>query len=184
MSPVCLLADVGPLIPGLDPVTGSYLAAGLIIAVVLVASRTLSRRTGIPTPVFLVVAGGAGRFVRPVGTLGLSPRVGWVGCRPPRVSHAGLVTSPRELRTNALPIGLGALGLVLATTFAVAGVAWAVVPSLGWVGAFVLGSVVAPTDPVAATSVFSRLGAPRSVTTILEGESLVNDGVALALFTL
>lgn len=176
--------SLGTLIPGFDPVTGSYLGAGLAIAVVVVASRTLARRSGIPYPAFLVVAGAAVSFVPHMGNIVLEPRVVFLGFLPPLVYHAGLVTSPRELRANALPVGLGALGLVLATTFAVAGLAWAVVPALGWVGAFVLGAVVAPTDPVAATSVFNRLGVPPHVTTILEGESLVNDGVALALFSI
>lgn len=174
----------GTLIPGFDPVTGSYLGAGLLLAAVVVASRTLARRSGIPYPVFLVAAGAATSFVPHVGSITLQPRVVFLGFLPPLVYHAGLVTSPRELRANAWPIALGALGLVLATTFTVAAVAWAVVPTLGWVGAFVLGAVVAPTDPVAATSVFTRLGVPANVTTILEGESLVNDGIALALFTI
>ncbi|MGH9105958.1 MAG: Na+/H+ antiporter [Acidimicrobiales bacterium] len=171
------------LIPGFDPVTGSYLGVGLAIAVVVVASRTFARRTGVPYPVFLVVAGSAASFVPHMGNVALEPQVVFLGFLPPLVYHAGVVTSPRELRANALPIGLGALGLVLATTFVVASVAWAVAPVLGWVGAFVLGAVVAPTDAVAATSVFARLGVPPRVTTILEGESLVNDGVALALLT-
>lgn len=176
--------SLGTLIPGFDPVTGSYLGAGLAIALVVVASRTLARRTGIPYPAFLVVAGAAVSFVPHMGTIVLEPQVVFLGFLPPLVYHAGLVTSPRELRANALPVGLGALGLVFATTFAVAGLAWAVAPALGWVGAFVLGAVVAPTDPVAATSVFNRLGVPPHVATILEGESLVNDGIALALFSI
>ncbi|HET6811071.1 MAG TPA: Na+/H+ antiporter [Acidimicrobiales bacterium] len=164
--------------------TGSVLAAGLAIAVVVVASRALSQRSGIPYPVFLVVAGAAASFIPHLPAVHLQPRVVFLGFLPPLVYHAGLVTSPRELRANAAPIGLGALGLVLATTFAVAGATWAAVPSLGWAAAFILGSVVAPTDPVAATSVLNRLGAPPEVTAILEGESLVNDGIALALFSL
>ncbi|HEY1633529.1 MAG TPA: Na+/H+ antiporter [Acidimicrobiales bacterium] len=164
--------------------TASLLGVGLAMAVVVVASRALSQRSGLPYPVFLVVAGAAASFAPHVPAIHLDPRVVFLGFLPPLVYHAGLVTSPRELRANALPISLGALGLVLATTFAVAGVAWAVAPALGWVGAFVLGSVVAPTDPVAATSVLKRLGGPPQVTTILEGESLVNDGIALSLFAL
>ena len=164
--------------------TGSLLAVGLAIAVVVVVGRTLARRTGVPYPVFLVVAGAVAAFVPRVPPVHLQPRVVFLGFLPPLVYHAGLVTSPRELRSNALPIGLGALGLVLATTFAVAGATWAAAAPMGWVAAFVLGSVVAPTDPVAATSVLNRLGGPPKVTTILEGESLVNDGVALSLFSL
>ncbi len=174
----------GTPILGFDSVTASYLGAGLVIAISVVASRTLARRSGIPYPVFLVVAGAGAGFLPHVGGTALDPRIVFFGFLPPLVYHAGLVTSPRELRAHAWPIGLGALGLVLATTFAVAGVSWAVAPGIGWVGAFILGSVVAPTDPVAATSVFGRLGVPPHVTTILEGESLVNDGVALALFSI
>ncbi|MGH9083494.1 MAG: Na+/H+ antiporter, partial [Acidimicrobiales bacterium] len=166
------------------PVTSSLLGVGLAMAVVVVASRALARRTGVPYPVFLVVAGAAGSFVPGVPAIHLDPKVVFFGFLPPLIYHAGLVTSPRELRAHALPIGLGAFGLVLATTFAVAGSAWAAVPALGWAGAFVLGAVVAPTDPVAATSVLGRLGAPPGLTTVLEGESLVNDGIALSLLTL
>ncbi|MDA8303327.1 MAG: Na+/H+ antiporter [Actinomycetota bacterium] len=176
------MSQLAALVPGLDPVTSTYLFAGLGIAVVVVASRTLSRWSRVPYPVFLVVAGALASFMPGLGPITLEPRVVFLGFLPPLVYHAGLVTSPRELRANALPIGLGALGLVLATTMAVAAVVWALVPSFGWVGAFVLGAVVAPTDVVAAVSVFNRLGAPPRVTTVLEGESLVNDGIALALF--
>ena len=176
------MSQLAALVPGLDPVTSTYLFAGLGIAVVVVASRTLSRWSRVPYPVFLVVAGALVSFLPGLGPVTLQPRVVFLGFLPPLVYHAGLVTSPRELRANALPIGLGALGLVVATTMAVAAVVWALVPSMEWVGAFVLGAVVAPTDAVAAVSVFNRLGAPPRVTTVLEGESLVNDGIALVLF--
>ena len=156
----------------------------LAIAVVMVVSRTLSRRIGIPYPVFLVVAGAAASFLPNVPPIHLNPEVVFLGFLPPLVYHAGIVTSPRELRANAMPIGLGALGLVLATTFSVAGTVWGAVPALAWTPALLLGAVVAPTDPVSATSVLRRLGGPPHVTTILEGESLVNDGIALSLFSL
>lgn len=164
--------------------TWSLLAVGLVMAAMMVASRALARRTGLPYPVFLVIAGSAMAFVPNVHAVHLEPRIVFLGFLPPLVYHAGIVTSPRELRANALPIALGAFGLVLATTFAVAGATRWAYPALGWTGAFVLGAVVAPTDPVAATSVLDRLGGPPKLTTILEGESLVNDGVALSLFTL
>lgn len=160
------------------------LGVGLAVAAVVVTSRLLARRTGLPYPVFLVVAGAAAGFVPGIPAIRLDPNVVFLGFLPPLVYHAGLVTSPRELRANALPIGLGALGLVLATTFAVAGAVWLTTPPVGFIGAFILGAVVAPTDPVAATSVLNRLGGPPRLTAILEGESLVNDGIALSLLTL
>lgn len=163
---------------------GSLLAAGFVLAAVVVASRALSRRSGVPYQVLLAVAGAGVSFIPHVPAIHLQPQVVFLGFLPPLVYHAGLITSPWELRANALPIALGALGLVLATTFAVAGAAFAASPKLGWAAAFILGAVVAPTDPVASTSVINRLGAPPKITTILEGESLVNDGIALALFSL
>lgn len=176
-----LSAALGPSAGGVSTAVGTYLGFGLAVAMVVVASRWLARRTGVPYPVFLVIAGAAGSYLPRLGHVQLQPDVVFLGFLPPLVYHAGLVTSPRELRANALPIGLGALGLVLATTFAVAGVAWAEVGSLGFPAAFVLGAVVAPTDPVSSTSVFDRLGVHPRVSTIVEGESLVNDGIALTL---
>ncbi len=167
---------------GVGPVSVAALVAGLILSVALVVCRALARRTGVPYAVFLVVAGAGVSFLPGLPSVGFRPAVVFYGFIPPLVYYAGIGISPRELRTHALPIGLSALGLVLVTTFAVAGATDAAAPWLGWGAAFVLGAVVAPTDPVAATATLDRLGGPRDMTLILEGESLVNDGVALALF--
>ena len=56
------------------------------------------------------------------------------------------------------------------------------VPALGWAAAFTLGAIVAPTDALAATSVFRRLGAPRVIVTLIEGEALFNDATALVAY--
>lgn len=165
-------------------IISSAFAAGLIIAFIVVGSRALAGRTRLPYAVFLVVGGTAVSFLPHIPSVTLRPQVVFLGLLPPLVYHAGLVTSPRELKANALPIGLSAVGLVLATTFAVTALAWQFGARMGWTGAFILGSVVAPTDPVAATAVLNRLGGPADLTSILEGESLVNDGIALALFSL
>jgi len=65
---------------------------------------------------------------------------------------------------------------------AVAVVAQALIPDLGWAAAFALGAIVAPPDAVAATAVLQRLGVPRRIVTILEGESLINDATALVAY--
>ena len=88
------------------------------------------------------------------------------------------------MRENWLSILLLAFGLTAATLFAVGGVAWAAVAALGAGGAFVLGAVLGPTDPVSATSVIGSTSAPRSSATILEAESLVNDGIGLVAFSI
>jgi len=88
------------------------------------------------------------------------------------------MTSPRELKQEWEAVGLLAVGLVAVTIVAVAAIAH-LVAGLDWPAAFVLGAVVGPTDPVAATTVFKRIGLPERLTTILEGESLTNDGSAL-----
>jgi CPA1 family monovalent cation:H+ antiporter len=94
---------------------------------------------------------------------------------------AAFLASAYELRDHAQPIGLLAIGLVLATVGGVAAAAhWLL--GLEWVPAFVLGAVLGPTDPVSATAVIRRLGAPARIETILEGEALVNDGTGLTAY--
>jgi CPA1 family monovalent cation:H+ antiporter len=101
---------------------------------------------------------------------------------PPLLYGAAFFTSLRDLRANLRPISMLAIGLVLATTVAVAVVAHAAVDGLSWGAAFVLGAIVSPTDPLAATAIARRIGVPRRLVTIVEGESLVNDGTALVLY--
>src|SRR5205823_8431871 len=86
------------------------------------------------------------------------------------------------LRANTRAIGILAIGLVVATTVTVAVVAHAAVGGMTWAAAFTLGAVVAPTDPIAATSIMRRLGVSRRLVSIVESESLVNDGTALVLY--
>jgi CPA1 family monovalent cation:H+ antiporter len=101
---------------------------------------------------------------------------------PPLLYWAGFFSSPRDLRADARAISLSAVGLVLATAAAVAVAAHAVVDGLPWAAAFALGAIVSPTDPVAATAIGRRLGIPRRLITIIEGESLINDATALVIY--
>ncbi len=101
---------------------------------------------------------------------------------PPLLFVAAIETPIRELRTYVTPILRLAIGLVLFTMIIVAIVAQFVLPDIGWAAAFTLGAIVAPTDALAATSVFRRLGAPRLVSTLIEGEALFNDATALVAY--
>ncbi|MEJ7788953.1 MAG: cation:proton antiporter [Thermoleophilaceae bacterium] len=100
---------------------------------------------------------------------------------PPLLYAAAFFSNLRELRVNARPIGLLAIGLVIATTLTVAGVAHYAI-GLDWAVAFVLGAIVSPTDAVAPAAILRRLGVPRRVLTIVEGENLTNDWTALVTY--
>ena len=102
---------------------------------------------------------------------------------PPLIYAASFSSSTQDLRTHARAIGLLAVGLVLLSMAAVAAVAHSVA-GIGWGPALVLGAILGPTDPIAATSVLRRLGAPDRISTILEGEALINDGTGLTVYKL
>jgi CPA1 family monovalent cation:H+ antiporter len=155
----------------------------LQLFVLLVAGAALLILSGplrIPYPILLVIGGLLLGFVPGVPELTMPPEVVLIGILPPLLYVAAYFTGLRELRQNLRPITLLAVGLVLATMAGVAVVAHAAT-DLPWAACFVLGAVVSPTDPIAATAIGRRLGVPRRLIDIVEGESLVNDGTALVL---
>ena len=101
---------------------------------------------------------------------------------PPLLYSAAFFSSLRDLRANVRPISFLAVGLVLATTFAVGAAAHWAIEGMSWTAALVLGAIVSPTDPVAATAIARRLGVPRRIVTVVEGESLINDGTGLVVY--
>jgi len=147
------------------------------LAALLIAAPKLR----VPYPIFLVLGGLALGFVPGMPTITLPPEVVLVAVLPPLLYLSAYRTSLRDLRANAQAIALLAVGLVAATTVAVALVAHAAIDQMSWSAAFALGAVVAPTDPIAATAIMRRLGVPRRLVSIVESESLVNDGTALVL---
>jgi CPA1 family monovalent cation:H+ antiporter len=153
---------------------------GLLIGIgALLVLAPVSR---VPYPILMVLGGLVLSFVPGLPDFELPPELVLVAFLPPLLYSAAFFTSLRDLRANIAPIGLLAIGLVAATTLGVGVVAHWVVDDLSWPAAFVLGAVVSPTDPLAATSIARRLGAPRRVVAIVEGESLVNDATALVLY--
>ena len=152
---------------------------GLLVAVAGLV--LLANITNVPYPIFLVIGGLALGFVPGIPRIELAPELVLLIFLPPLLYVSAFFSSPRDLRANVRPIGLLSVGLVALTTLVVAGVAhWAM--GFSWPVAFVLGAVVSPTDPVAATAIAERLGVPRRIVTVVEGESLVNDGTALVLY--
>ena len=141
----------------------------------------VARRLRIAHPVALV-AGGLGVGVLPFApNVRVAPDLIQFVFLPPILFPAAMVFALEDVRGYLRAIGALAVGLVLATMAAIA-VAVHAVLEIGWASAFVLGAVLGPTDPVSATSVIRRVGAPGRIATILEGESLVNDGTGLAAF--
>ncbi len=168
------------------PVTDTSSSSAIeIVFALLIAATVLAiaaRRIGIPYPIVLVLGGLAIGFVPGLPAIELAPDVVFLLFLPPILFAAGYFTSIRDLHANIRPIALLAVGLVLFTTAVVAAVAHTLVPGMGWAAAFTLGAIVAPPDAAAATSVFERLGVPRRIVTILEGESLLNDATALVAY--
>jgi CPA1 family monovalent cation:H+ antiporter len=157
----------------------------LVLLALLVAGAALlavAPRLRIPYPILLVLGGLALGFVPGLPEIELRPEVVLVAILPPLLYSSAFFTSLRDLRRNARPLALLAIGLVLATMLAVAAVSHAAIPGLSWPVCFVLGAVVAPTDAVAATAIARRLGLPRRLVTLIEGESLVNDATALVAY--
>jgi monovalent cation/hydrogen antiporter len=155
-----------------------------LVAALLVAVATLvvaAQKSRVPYPIFLVVGGLALGAIPGLPKIALRPELVLVIVLPPLLYSTAFFSSLRDLRENAQPIALLALGLVLATTLSVAAIGHAAL-GLPWHSAFVLGAVVAPTDPTAATAIAGRLGVPRRVVTIIEGESMINDATALIAY--
>src|SRR5215213_1997121 len=146
------------------------------------ALLVLAYQTAVPYPILLVIGGAGIGFIPGLPPVELPPEAVLVIFLPPLLYSAAFFSSLRDLRDNMRPIGLLAIGLVVMTTLGVGLVAHAVVDDLSWAAAFLLGAIVAPTDPVAATAIASRSGAPRRIVTVLEGESLVNDATALVAY--
>ena len=158
---------------------------GLVALALLVAVAGLlvvAPAVRIPYPILLVLGGLLLGLVPGMPECEHQPELVFFGVLPPLLYSAAFFTSLRDLRTMARPIGGLAVGLVVATTVAVAVVAHAFVEGLSWGSAFVLGAIVSPTDPLAATSIARRFGVPRKLVTIVEGESLVNDGTGLVAY--
>jgi Na+/H+ antiporter len=157
------------------------LILGLLVAIAVLAG--FARVVGIPYPVVLVLGGLAIGLVPGFPHVRVQPDLIFFVFLPPLLYSAAFLSSATELRELVRPILTLAIGLVLATMVVTAVVAHGVF-GVPWAPAFVLGAVVGATDPISATSLLRRLGAPERIAALLEGESLVNDGTALVSYKL
>jgi CPA1 family monovalent cation:H+ antiporter len=154
----------------------------IAFAAVVVAITAIARRLPVPPPILQVAAGFLVGLLPGMSLPELDPDLVFFAFLPPVLWAAAFFTSLRDFAANRRPIGLLAIGLVLATSAAVAVTARALFPGMPWPVAVALGAIVSPPDAVAAAAVVSRLPVPRRVVVVLEGESLVNDASALILY--
>jgi CPA1 family monovalent cation:H+ antiporter len=153
---------------------------GLFVAVA--GLSTLARRLSVPYPILLVIGGVVMGGIPGLPAVELDPDLVLVIFLPPLLYYAAFFSSLRDLRADARGISLTSVGLVLVTMCAVAVISHAVIDGMPWAMAFALGAIVSPTDPIAATTIMRRVGVPRRVVTVVEGESLVNDAAALIAY--
>jgi monovalent cation/hydrogen antiporter len=157
-------------------------ATVIILLAVVTALAEITDKIRIPYPILLVLAGmGIGLFPGlPIITL--DPEIVFLIFLPPILYSAAWSTSWPDFKKAKRPITLLAIGCVIFTTCAVAIIAHAFIPDMGWPEAFVLGAIISPPDAVAATAATKGLGVPKRVITVLEGESLVNDATGLIAY--
>jgi monovalent cation/hydrogen antiporter len=156
----------------------------MLLIAVAAALRILAQKWGVPHPSLLVLGGLAVALIPGLPQPKVDPELLFVIFVPPLLYWSALTISLREMRAFLGPIVRLATGLVIVTMAAVAAIVHLLAPQVGWPAAFVLGAIVSPPDPVAASAVLRPLGAPRDVTTILEGEGLINDATALVAYRL
>jgi Na+/H+ antiporter len=153
----------------------------LLLLGVLVVVAIVARRLNIAPSILLVIAGVGLALVPGLPHVELAPELVLLGILPPLIYSAGVAMSWREFKFNLRPITLLAFGAVVFTTCAVAAAAhWLLGMPLAV--AFVLGAIVAPPDVVAPLTIARRLGLPRRLIVVLEGEGLANDATALILY--
>jgi CPA1 family monovalent cation:H+ antiporter len=149
------------------------------LAVGVLACTWVAQRIDVPAPFLLILVGIAASYAPGIPDVELSEDLVLFGLLPPLLYAAAQGTSLVDFRANRRAILLLSVGLVAFTALGVGVVAHLLLPGLSWSIAIAIGAVVAPPDAVAATAIGRRIGLPRRIVTILEGESLLNDATAL-----
>jgi CPA1 family monovalent cation:H+ antiporter len=154
----------------------------LLLLAVSAALRIVADRLTIPYSALLVVGGLALAFMPNLPRVELAPDVLFLVFVPPLLYWGAISFPLRDFWHEFGPIIRLAVIMVLVSTAAVAVTAHAMDPAFTWAAAFALGAIVSPPDPVAVLSIMRNLNAPRAIESILEGEGLLNDAMALILY--
>jgi Na+/H+ antiporter len=148
---------------------------------VLAGTALLARRINVAPAILLLLAGIALAYVPGMPSLELRPELVLLVVLPPLIYSASVSMSWREFRYNLRPIILLSVGCVIFTAIAVAAATHYLI-GLPWSIGFLLGAIVAPPDVVAPLAIARKLGLPRRILVVLEGEGLANDATALILY--
>src|SRR4051795_8058265 len=153
----------------------------LILLAVLAGTALLARRTNVAPAILLLLTGIVLAFVPGMPSIELPPELVLLVVLPPLIYSASVAMSWREFKFNLRPIILLSVGCVIFTAFAVAAATHYLI-GLPWGVGFLLGAIVAPPDVVAPLAIARKLGMPRRILVILEGEGLANDATALIVY--
>src|SRR5277367_2752649 len=151
----------------------------LLLLLFVAGLAALAKRFNTPYPIILVIGGLILSFFPRIPHVALNPDIVFLVILPPLLFSSAFVTSWRDFRYNLVSISMLALGLVLFTVRGVAHISQWMLPGFDFRLGLVLGAVVCTTDAIAATSIAKRLGMPKRITAVIEGESLVNDASGL-----
>ena len=151
----------------------------LVLLILVVALAALAKRLHTPYPIILVIGGLILSFFHTGPRIELNPQMVFLVILPPLLFSAAAVTPWRDFRYNLVSIALLAFGLVGFTAVGVAAASRFILPHFDWRMGLVLGAVVSTTDTIAAAAIAHRLGLPKRITQVLEGESLLNDATGL-----
>jgi Na+/H+ antiporter len=154
----------------------------IFIMAIMIGFSALADKIKISYPILLIAAGIAIGFIPSMPHVELNPEVIFLIFLPPLLYDAAFNISFKTFRTNINTIASLAVGLVFITATGIAVIAHYMIPGMSWPLAFVLGAILSATDAVAAISITKGLGLSHNTTTILEGESLVNDASALVVY--
>lgn len=160
----------------------SHLILVITLLLTLVFLTMVSEKLGISTPIFLVMAGLGLSLLPGLPPLRVKHDLIFFILLPPLLYRSAWDTHWHEFWANRLSISLHGIGLVVVTAVSIGFLAHWIVPGLSLAQGILLGSIVAPPDALAASSILQRLTIPARTVTVLEGESLINDATSLILF--
>ncbi|OKS87327.1 Na+/H+ antiporter [Mucilaginibacter polytrichastri] len=154
----------------------------IFIMAIMIGLSAVADKIKLPYPVLLIIAGIGLGFLPNLPDIELNPEIVFLIFLPPLLYDAAFNISYQEFKTNINTIITLAVTLVFVTTTGIAVVAHYLIPGMTWPLSFVLGAILSATDAVAAMSITKGLGISHKTSTILEGESLINDASALVSY--